>query len=178
MWNHFKKLIRSLFLQTEASILVPSLKSSLLLRTLVTFQPKVYLVFHVPLKMKFFVWSLAHKRLNTNDLRQKKRPSVCLGPHCCILFKAAAETSDHVFLHCSFTRKFWEKIWILFGRSESLPSMCTGLFEMDLSPSAFPAPTKIQSLGGGLVFLQPFGLQKLTLCGNTKHCCKLSEWVL
>ena len=35
----------------------------------------------VPLKVKVFVWTMAHRKLNTNDTIQKRRPSGSLYPY-------------------------------------------------------------------------------------------------
>ena len=39
----------------------------------------------VPFKMKSFVWLVAHKKVNTNDMLQVRRPYKALSPDICIL---------------------------------------------------------------------------------------------
>ena len=57
----------------------------------------------VPFKVKSFVWLVAHKKVNTNDLLQLRRPHKALSPDICKLCMKHGETVDHLFLHCSLT---------------------------------------------------------------------------
>lgn len=50
----------------------------------------------VPLKVKFFAWTVVLKRINTNELFQKRRPSVYLRPQWCVMCKQAEERTDHL----------------------------------------------------------------------------------
>ena len=55
----------------------------------------------VPFKIKSFVWLVTHKKVNTNDLLQFKRPYKALSPDICKLCMKQGESVDHLFLHCS-----------------------------------------------------------------------------
>ena len=55
----------------------------------------------VPFKIKSFVWLVAHKKVNTNDLLQLRRPYKTLSPDIYKLCMKHGETVDHLFLHCS-----------------------------------------------------------------------------
>ena len=57
----------------------------------------------VPFKVKSFVWLLAHKKVNTNDLLQMRRPYKALSPDIYKLCMKHGESADHLFLHCSLT---------------------------------------------------------------------------
>ena len=57
--------------------------------------------FQVPFKVKSIVWLEAHKKVNTNDLLQSRRPYKALSPDICKLCMKHEETVDHFFLHCS-----------------------------------------------------------------------------
>ena len=71
--------------------------------------PPTALLFHptkflwsskAPSKVKAFSWLLAHRKVNTNDLIQLRRPYRPLNPQWCILCKGEGESIDHLFLHC------------------------------------------------------------------------------
>ena len=52
----------------------------------------------IPKKMKFFLWPLAYRNLNTHEKLQKKVQNTTLSPSmCCLCFKEE-ETLDHLFL--------------------------------------------------------------------------------
>ena len=57
----------------------------------------------VPFKVKSFIWLVAHKKVNTNDLLQLRRPYKALGPDICKLCMRHGESADHLFLHCYLT---------------------------------------------------------------------------
>ncbi|RVW20057.1 LINE-1 retrotransposable element ORF2 protein, partial [Vitis vinifera] len=50
----------------------------------------------VPFKVKSFVWLVAHKKVNTNDLLQLRRPYKALSPDICKLCMKHGETVDHL----------------------------------------------------------------------------------
>ena len=66
-----------------------------------------------PSKVKIFAWSVVHKKVNTNDLLQVRRPYKYLGPHWCILCKGSGESINHLFLHCLLTLGLWHKLFNL-----------------------------------------------------------------
>ncbi|RVW90756.1 Transposon TX1 uncharacterized 149 kDa protein [Vitis vinifera] len=67
----------------------------------------------VPFKVKSFVWLVAHKKVNTNDMLQVRRPYKALSPDICILCMKHGESADHLFLHCSLTIGLWHRLFQL-----------------------------------------------------------------
>ncbi|RVW33884.1 hypothetical protein CK203_082946 [Vitis vinifera] len=67
----------------------------------------------VPFKVKSFVWLVAHKKVNTNDMLQVRRPYKALSPDICILCIKHGESADHLFLHCSLTIGLWHRLFQL-----------------------------------------------------------------
>ncbi|RVW23992.1 hypothetical protein CK203_092068 [Vitis vinifera] len=68
----------------------------------------------VPFKVKSFVWLVAHKKVNTNDMLQVRRPYEALSPDICILCMKHEESVDHLFLHCSLTIGLWHRGIVLW----------------------------------------------------------------
>ena len=66
-----------------------------------------------PFKVKSFVWLAAHKKVDTNDLLQSRRPYKELSPDICKLCMKHGESIDHLFLHCSLTMGLWHKLFQL-----------------------------------------------------------------
>ncbi|RVW63219.1 putative mitochondrial protein [Vitis vinifera] len=67
----------------------------------------------VPFKVKSFVWLVAHKKVNTNDMLQVRRLYKALSPDICILCMKHGESADHLFLHCSLTIGLWHRLFQL-----------------------------------------------------------------
>ncbi|RVW35353.1 Transposon TX1 uncharacterized 149 kDa protein [Vitis vinifera] len=67
----------------------------------------------VPFKVKSFVCLVAHKKVNTNDMLQVRRPYKALSPDICILCMKHGESADHIFLHCSLTIGLWHRLFQL-----------------------------------------------------------------
>ena len=67
----------------------------------------------VPFKVKSFIWLVAHKKVNTNDLLQLRRPHKALSPGICKLCMKYEETVDHLFLHCSLMMGLWHRLFQL-----------------------------------------------------------------
>ncbi|RVW16207.1 Transposon TX1 uncharacterized 149 kDa protein [Vitis vinifera] len=67
----------------------------------------------VPFKVKSFIWLVAHKKVNTNDLLQLRRPYKALSPDICKLCMKHGKTVDHFFLHCSLTMGLWHRLFQL-----------------------------------------------------------------
>ncbi|KAJ9693399.1 hypothetical protein PVL29_012251 [Vitis rotundifolia] len=67
----------------------------------------------VPFKVKAFVWLVAHKKVNTNDLLQLRRPHKALSPDICKLCMKQGESANHLFLHCSVTLGLWHRLFQL-----------------------------------------------------------------
>ncbi|WJZ91342.1 hypothetical protein VitviT2T_010423 [Vitis vinifera] len=67
----------------------------------------------VPFKVKSSVWLVAHKKVNTNDMLQVRRPYKALSPDICIMCMKYGESADHLFLHCSLTIGLWHRLFQL-----------------------------------------------------------------
>ncbi|RVX05015.1 putative mitochondrial protein [Vitis vinifera] len=67
----------------------------------------------VPFKVKSFVWLVAHKKVNTNDLIQLRRPYKAFSPDICKLCMKQGESADHLFLHCSLSMGLWHRLFQL-----------------------------------------------------------------
>ena len=65
----------------------------------------------VPFKIKSFVWLMAHKKVNTNDLLQLRRSDKALSPNICKLCIKHGELTDHLFLHSPLTIRLWHKLF-------------------------------------------------------------------
>lgn len=55
-------------------------------------------------KINIFFWLLLQNRILTLDNLMKRGHIM---PNRCILCKNQAETVDHIFIHCSFSREIW-----------------------------------------------------------------------
>ena len=53
---------------------------------------------------------MTHKKVNTNDMLQLRRPYKALSPNICILCMKHEESTDHLFLHCSLTMGLWHRL--------------------------------------------------------------------
>ncbi|RVW23395.1 Transposon TX1 uncharacterized 149 kDa protein [Vitis vinifera] len=60
-----------------------------------------------------FIWLVAHKKVNTNDMLQVRRPYKALSSDICILCMKHGESADHIFLHCSLTIGLWHRLFQL-----------------------------------------------------------------
>ena len=67
----------------------------------------------IPFKVQSFIWLVAHKKVNTNDMLQVRRPYKALSPDICILCMKHGESADHLFLHCSLTIGLWHRLFQL-----------------------------------------------------------------
>ena len=56
---------------------------------------------------------MAHKKVNTNDLLQLRRPYKALSPDICKLCMKHEESADHIFLHCSLMMGLWHRLFQL-----------------------------------------------------------------
>ena len=61
-------------------------------------------------KVKAFVWLVVHKKVNTNDMLQVRRPYKSLSPHWCILCKESGKSIDHP-KHCPIMLGLWHKLF-------------------------------------------------------------------
>ena len=65
----------------------------------------------VPPKINILGWLVAHGRVNTCDLLQRRRPKACFSPHWCVLCKKQGESVDHVFVLCEVVSQLWERLF-------------------------------------------------------------------
>ena len=54
---------------------------------------------------------MAHKKVNTNDLLQLRRPYKALSPDIYKLCMKHGESANHLFLHCFLTLGLWHKLF-------------------------------------------------------------------
>ena len=85
------------------------------------FPTKFVLNSQVHFKVKSFVCLVAHKKVNTNDLLQLRRPYQALSPDICKLCIKHGELADHLFLHYSLTMGLWHKLFQL-AKTDWVPS--------------------------------------------------------
>ncbi|RVW39538.1 putative ribonuclease H protein [Vitis vinifera] len=91
----------------------------------------------VPFKVKSFVWLVAYKKVNTNDMLQVRRPYKALSPDICILCMKHGESADHLFLHCSLTIGLWHRGDSFVASCEHLSnSGCVGKKREDFEDKA------------------------------------------
>ena len=89
----------------------------------IPFYPAIFLWnSKVPSKVRAFEWSVAHKKVNTNDMMQLRRPIKALNPNWCILCRKSEEMIDHLFLHCPITLGLWHIIFSQVGMEWVKPS--------------------------------------------------------
>ncbi|KAK9951574.1 hypothetical protein M0R45_007012 [Rubus argutus] len=62
-------------------------------------------------KVKFLGWLMAHGRLNTCEMLQRRRPNSCFSPHWCVLCKQNEESTSHIFLQCELASHLWQKLY-------------------------------------------------------------------
>ena len=74
-----------------------------------------------PSKVMTFSWLVAHRKVNTKDMLQLRRPYKSLSTHWCILCKGNRESIDHLFLHCSWNLRLWNKLFSLTRMDGVLP---------------------------------------------------------
>ena len=91
--------------------------------------------FQVPFKVKSFVWLVAYKKVNTNDLLQLRRPHKALSPDICKLCMRHGESTNHLFLHCSLTLGLWHRLFSqprCIGFSQGVFLTCNPSFSVAL----------------------------------------------
>ncbi|KAA0058554.1 LINE-1 retrotransposable element ORF2 protein [Cucumis melo var. makuwa] len=62
---------------------------------------------HIPMKIKFFMWCLVQRKLNTMEVIQQRMPNTLLQPNWCVLCKKESETGAHLFFHCDLVKPLW-----------------------------------------------------------------------
>lgn len=95
----------------------PSVKSSLL---------SAIWKFTSPKKVKVFLWSPAHRSLNTHEILQKKCNISMLFTSVCKLYMSNAETIGHLFVNCPLAVRGWNYLPDLFGVLVCLPNQVDG----------------------------------------------------
>ena len=85
----------------------------------------------VPFKVKAFVWLVAHKKVNTNDLLQLRRPRKALSPDICKLCMKQRESVDHLFLHCSVLLGLWHRLFQLAKMDWVPPRSISDMMSID-----------------------------------------------
>jgi hypothetical protein len=81
----------------------------------------------VPPKVKFLGWLVAHGRLNTCEMLQRRRPNSCFSPHWCVLCKQHGESAIHIFLQCDLASHLWQKLYWEAGLTWDAPSQISDL---------------------------------------------------
>ena len=76
---------------------------------------------------------MAHKRLNTCELLQRRRPKSCFSPHWCVLCKSNGEDADHLFLQCEVASYLWHKLFSEVGVNWVPPTQLSDLFSQNHS---------------------------------------------
>lgn len=76
----------------------------------------------VPPSRSFLVWRIFHKRLPTDD---NLRSRGCITVSTCDLCGLSSETSDHLFLQCSFACSIWSWVGNILHHSFDLASADT-----------------------------------------------------
>ena len=76
----------------------------------------------VPSNVRAFAWLVTHKKANTNDMLQLRRPFKTLNPDWCILYRRNKGTIDHLFLHYPITLGLWHRIFSQAGMEWVQPS--------------------------------------------------------
>jgi hypothetical protein len=79
----------------------------------------------VPLKVAFFVWSAALRKILTLDNLRKRRVVVI---DICCMCKMNRESVDHLLLHCEVARALWNAIFGRFSLSWVIPLQVVDLF--------------------------------------------------
>jgi hypothetical protein len=64
-----------------------------------------------PSRVKFFAWLLSKRRVQSRAALLRKRILTAVEASCPVCL-APLETTNHIFLHCPFARRFWDKIGV------------------------------------------------------------------
>lgn len=54
-------------------------------------------------------------KLNTNDVRQARRPYKRISLDWCVMCKQTSESHNHFFLHCDGARFLWNRLFGVLG---------------------------------------------------------------
>uniref|UniRef100_A0A2N9FA08 Zinc-hook domain-containing protein n=1 Tax=Fagus sylvatica TaxID=28930 RepID=A0A2N9FA08_FAGSY len=78
----------------------------------------------VPPRVAFFTWTAVLGKLPTIDNLRKR--NMVIVNRCC-LCKTAAESIDHLFLHCNLAKDLWDSVLSSFGVSWVMPCQVIGV---------------------------------------------------
>ena len=102
-------------------------------------------------KVKSFVWLVALKKVNTNDMLQLRKSYKVLSPDVCLLCMESDEMVDHIFLYCPLSLGLWYRLfnlahmdWVL------LRSICN---MMIVSYKGLGSTNRARCCGSSLVLL-------------------------
>lgn len=113
------------------------------------------IIFFRPSAQQFFILSLIHKGLNTNDKYQSKHPTLYHNPNRCIL----RESMDHLFSTCSFSKDFWLNFY-------------------NYIDTTAPSPNNVETLLSKFLDINPNSQRNILLsniCGSTLWCIWLER---
>ena len=103
----------------------------------------------VPSKVKVFSSLIEHKKVNTNDMLQLRKPFKSLSLNWYVLCEGSGESIDHLFLYCPITLGFWHSLSRQVKIDWVLPkSICDLLI---ISYKDWEAPLKVRPFGKFLV---------------------------
>ena len=83
----------------------------------------------IPSKVRVFCWLLILKKLNTQDILQKRQPFLSVSPSWCVMCKQDSESINHLFLHCPLVYRVWIAVIQKFKVSWVLPQDVNQLIE-------------------------------------------------
>lgn len=72
-------------------------------------------------RVRAFLWFLILNHINTMDVIQRRRPNMTLSPYWCIMCMKDGESSNHIFLYCSFTMSIWNHFCSKMNRCHVWP---------------------------------------------------------
>ena len=87
----------------------------------------------IPSKVQMFTQLVAHGKVNTCDLLQRRRPNQCLSPSWCVLCKKNDEPMNHILMHCPYSNFIWSKVWAEFGLRWVFPKTAAEFLLMDVN---------------------------------------------
>lgn len=79
-----------------------------------------------PKKIKFFLWELSHKAINTQDKLQHQMSYMYLSPQWCVIYRKSKESQDNLFINAIMLHPFGTKYY--------LPSIGIQFFQMKHPP--------------------------------------------
>lgn len=75
---------------------------------------------------------MAHKKLNTDDMVQRKRPKCYILAQWCVMSKGVEESVDHLFLHCFIAMDYGEFFFLQLVEIDwVVPFSCVQLLMID-----------------------------------------------